>query len=76
MLYCLVIIKVCVARRSIFRNRQNFAHRLELLAGQLTQALSDTDSLYAVANRGMNKAMEKLSWDKRADEIIKLIESL
>lgn len=48
----------------------------ELLAGQLTWALSDTDSLYAVANRGMNKAMEKLSWDKRADEIIKLIESL
>ena len=48
----------------------------ELLSGQLTQALSDTDSLYAVANRGMNKAMEKLSWDKRADKIIKLIESL
>ncbi len=47
----------------------------EMLAQQLSDVLKNEDDLYAVACRGLNKAEHTLTWDKRVDELIGIMES-
>ncbi len=47
----------------------------ELVAEQMINALNDTDNLFDIACRGMSKAKEMLSWEKRTNSLISIIEN-
>ena len=46
----------------------------ESIPDNIAEALGDSDLLYGVADRGFVKADDMLSWKKRADEVIRLME--